>query len=143
MKFFEGFIKVGEYCSKKYIGITFQHCFRVACYAIANPCIVNEGEKDIVFKLAMCLDLLEDTDATIEEICGVVNMERKIVEDTLTMLTKNKEETYVEYIKRLRNSENKFAYIIKLADMKDHLMQKETLTEKLKEKYWEAMPYLL
>ncbi|MDF2885564.1 MAG: hypothetical protein K0R54_6138, partial [Clostridiaceae bacterium] len=29
------------------------------------------------------------------------------------------------------------------ADMKDHLAQTETLTDKLKEKYLKALPYLL
>ena len=34
-------------------------------------------------------------------------------------------------------------YWVKIADMKDHLAQTDTLTDKLKEKYIEALPYLL
>lgn len=35
------------------------------------------------------------------------------------------------------------AYYVKLMDVKDHLMQRETLTDKLKNKYTEALSYLL
>lgn len=35
------------------------------------------------------------------------------------------------------------AYWVKLADMKDHLAQTDTLTDKLKDKYLTALPYLL
>lgn len=34
-------------------------------------------------------------------------------------------------------------YWVKIADMKDHLSQKETLTERLKEKYLEGLVILL
>lgn len=70
----------------------------------------------------------------------------------LERLTKKTSENYIDYIKRLRTLRDSsetdtidliVAYIVKLADMKDHLMQKDTLTDKLKEKYWNALPYLL
>ena len=34
-------------------------------------------------------------------------------------------------------------YWVKIADMRDHLEQTDTLTDKLKEKYLAALPYLL
>ena len=52
---------------------------------------------------------------------------------------------YIEYIKRIKKwaDTRQEAYWVKLADMKDHLAQTETLTDKLKEKYLAALPYLL
>lgn len=61
----------------------------------------------------------------------------------LSALTKEKDETYIEYISRLKVSRSKYSYMVKLTDMKEHLMQKDTLTERLKDKYWEALSYLL
>ena len=130
------------YCKAKYTDKTFQHCEMVAFYAVTNPCVRQE-DKDIVFKIAMCHDLLEDTDATIAEICNVTGMRKPFVEDVLGLLTKERDEDYLTYIKRLRGASNPYAYIVKLADMKDHLLRTETLTDKLKVKYWTAMPELL
>ena len=56
---------------------------------------------------------------------------------------RNTNETYDDYICRLRSSRNKLAYIVKLCDIKDHLTQKETLTDSLKERYLKALPVLL
>ena len=52
---------------------------------------------------------------------------------------------YIKYIKKIRDySDTKpEAYWVKMADMKDHLSQTDTLTDKLKEKYLTALPYLL
>lgn len=131
-----------DYCKAKYSDKTFQHCEMVAFYAVTNPCARQE-DKDAIFKIAMCHDLLEDTDATIAEICNVTGLKKHFVEDVLGLLTKEQHEDYQTYIKRLRGASNPYAYIVKLADMKDHLLRTETLTDKLKEKYWAAMPELL
>ena len=130
------------YCKSKYNDKTFRHCEMVAFYAIDNPCVTKET-RDAVFKMAMCHDLLEDTDATIAEICGVTGLKKKFVEYVLSLLTKDRDEDYQSYIKRLRGARNMYAYVVKLADMKDHLLRTETLTDKLKIKYWEAIPELL
>lgn len=55
---------------------------------------------------------------------------------------------YDDYCKKIREAagESKwgfYAYRVKIADMKDHLSQTETLTEKLKAKYLSALRYLL
>lgn len=129
-------------CARHYKPDTFQHCLRVAKYATENVCL-SEEERQIAFCLAMCHDLLEDTDATVDEICKAIDCSRDFVENVLTALTKEKSEDYIDYIKRLKKCKSIYPYIIKLADMKDHLMQAETLTDKLKEKYQKALPYLL
>lgn len=63
----------------------------------------------------------------------------------LQLLTKDKDCTYEEYIKHIKEEYPYYpkAYWVKLADMKDHFCQTETLTDKLKEKYLTAIPYLL
>ena len=50
-----------------------------------------------------------------------------------------------EYIKNIKENMVLYpeVYWVKIADMKDHLAQTDTLTDKLKEKYIEALPYLL
>lgn len=131
-------------CSKYYTDKTFKHCVRVAKYAYENPMVVDSDiVRNAIYLIALCHDLLEDTDVTIEEIKDATCLDEKLVVDTMNLLTKRDNETYVEYIKKLRNSKNPCAYIVKIADMKDHLQQTETLTDILKEKYWEALPYLL
>ena len=132
-----------DYCRAKYSDKAFQHCEMVAFYAVTNPCVREQVDKDIIFKMAMCHDLLEDTDATISEICSVTGLKKSFVEDILGLLTKEQHEDYQDYIKRLRGASNPYAYIVKLADMKDHLLRTETLTDKLRAKYWSAIPELL
>lgn len=134
--------KVMKFCCEKYDNKTFAHCVRVANYAIENP-ILCEVDKENVYILAMFHDLLEDADATYKKLTNVSGISEEFIKDQLGVLTKSKNENYIDYIKRLKQSGYRWAYIVKLADMKDHLMQKETLTDKLKEKYWEALPELL
>lgn len=135
--------KVLKFCCEKYEVKTYLHCIRVANYAIENPILYTEENKENIYILAMFHDLLEDTDTTYEELVNVSGMSEEFLRSQLGALTKNKNESYIDYIKRLKESGYRWAYIVKLADMKDHLMQKETLTDKLKEKYWEALPELL
>lgn len=115
------------------------HACRVAEYVDANP-MIRGYDKDCCIALALLHDLFEDT-----------NYDGEGLEDdmisALSVLTHPQHLDYVEYIQSIRNTQGEtwreWAYWVKVADMKDHLMQRETLTEKLKEKYWEAIPYLL
>jgi hypothetical protein len=52
---------------------------------------------------------------------------------------------YLEYLKKIRDFSNirPEVYWVKMADMKDHLFQIETLMDSFKEKYLKALPYLL
>ena len=134
--------KVLKFCSEKYNEKTFLHCIRVANYTIENP-VLHEDNKEDAYILAMFHDLLEDTDATIEELSELSGKSKEFLKYYLEPLTKNKEENYIDYIKRLKESKKTLSYLIKLACIKDHLVQKETLTDRLKEKYWNALPELL
>lgn len=130
-------------CTKNYDQKTFDHCLRVANYAVDNVCLRSSDEKKTAFTFALCHDLLEDTSVTVMEISVATGYSVSFIKDILGALTKTKDETYIEYIERLKTNKSIYPYIIKLADMKDHLVQTETLTDRLKEKYWNALPYLL
>lgn len=131
--------KAMELAAKYYNEETYAHAMRVAGYVAQNMTIPQEYRDECV-ALAICHDLIEDTECSI--LCFPDNFK-----EALKLLTKPKEQDYVEYCKRLRptrgtNYQN-CAYWVKLADMKDHLSLTETLTEKRKEKYLAGLAVLL
>lgn len=135
--------KVTKLCADNYEPKTFNHCLRVANYVVDNVCLTSEQGRECAFVIAMCHDLLEDTNVSVKEISDASGYSESFLNNVLGALTKTKNETYIEYIQRLKSSTSIYPYIVKLADMKDHLTQTETLTDRLKEKYWNALPYLL
>ena len=117
----------------------YDHAIRVMQYVADNEMIPAEYRDDCLV-LAVMHDLIEDT-----EYLG--NALPENTSKALNLLTKPKDEDYTEYIKKIRDTSyinwRMCAWWVKLADMKDHLAQTETLTDKLKEKYLTALPYLL
>lgn len=130
---------------KYYRKDVYNHALRVM-QCVAENGMISEDCKDFCLALAICHDLWEDTaisqDSTVY--CGDEDFVR-----AMSIITKKKEMDYVEYIKRIKIIVNDAGIIgqcvwwVKLADMRDHLEQRETLTENLKEKYLTALPYLL
>lgn len=122
-----------------YDDITYQHVMRVAAY-VSNDNLIPEHKKDDCVVLAVMHDLLEDTKFNLASISM-----NGYLKDCLKILTKAKDKTYEEYIKHIKDEYlyHPEVYWVKLADIKDHLCQTETLTDKLKEKYLSAMPHLL
>lgn len=118
---------------------TYAHATRVAQYVAENDMIPDEKMDDCI-ALAWMHDLFEDTNFGINEIIPDTHLC-----NCLDTLTKKEGFSYIDYIKNIRrwSSLRPEAYGVKLADMKDHLVQTETLTDKLKEKYLAALPYLL
>ena len=97
---------------------------------------------NFVYQLGLAHDLYEDT--TIKQGAWF----DKDFEENLQLLTKEKDVDYNDYIAKIRGmaaSNPKYmpAYIVKLADMHDHFAQVDTLTDKHKNKYVAAMPYLI
>jgi HD superfamily phosphohydrolase YqeK len=117
----------------------YEHAIRVMQYVADNEMIPKQYREDCLV-LAVMHDLLEDT-----EYLG--NALPENTNKALNLLTKSKDKDYIEYIKEIRETSHinwrMCAYWVKLADMKDHLAQTETLTEKLRDKYLAALPYLL
>ena len=118
---------------------TYNHAIRVMQYVAENDMIQSEY-KDECLALAIMHDLLEDTNYTDKGLPDFFGR-------ALKLLTKPKDKDYINYIKDIKNTCKVdwriCAYWVKLADMKDHLAQTATLTDKLKDKYLKALPYLL
>lgn len=123
---------------------TFLHVLRVMGY-ISEMYIIPEEKREECMALALMHDLLEDTDFYIGDI---PNSEIRF-KKALQLLTRNKAISYSEYCKNIKlnfgcyDGAGELAYWVKLADIKDHLSQKETLTDELKEKYIEGLTKLL
>ncbi len=132
---------VYEIAKKYYDEKTFDHAYRVSVYAIgiAGHFELSNIEYQLVNDIALLHDLLEDTNYKIEEHSG--DFYKETMWNAVQLLTKNDNDSYEDYLLRLKI--NKYAYIVKLADMKDHLNLKDTLTEKLKKKYLNGLAVLL
>lgn len=113
----------------------YEHTKRVASYAF--DIAVREGcdtdEEVLCVVLAYLHDVIEDgsgrAEECIEEYFGDV-----VLNYVLLLTHRKDEETYPEYIDTVLAGPRAVQWV-KRADMKDHLLQKETLTPKLKEKY--------
>ena len=116
-------------------------------------CLVNRYPKDIkahAMRVAdMCIkhgfdymtvgllhDIIEDTDTTLDELPEDIRID-------ISTLTRRSDETYFKYINRIKNYGSNRAITVKLYDIKDHLEQKETLTESLKKRYLKARDILM
>lgn len=137
---------VDDIAKKYYDEKTYQHALRVAKYVAQDNTIPTE-KLEMATVLAILHDLKEDTkwDGYIDEKL-FPNINVQYMEFCLDLLTHNiKEEDYNSYIKKIRYSYYLYpeAYFVKKADIKDHLMLKDTLTNKLKEKYLDALRYFL
>lgn len=93
--------------------------------------------------VAMLHDVLEDTDATLEELCAEGFTETQLT--ALQLLTHDEAVPYMDYIRNIK--ENKLAKTVKLADLAHNsdLTRLDTVTEKDLErnrKYAEAIRIL-
>lgn len=127
-----------EMAKKYYPADKYEHAMRVAAYVRENN-MITDNERENSIALAIMHDLLEDTEYQLDD-----NLDAHFNE-CLQLVTKPEDMEYIEYIKRVRQQAgtHREAYWVKLADMKDHLALTDTLTERLKEKYLRALPYLL
>ena len=120
---------------------TLAHAMRVAAYVADSPFIAEENQ-GFAIALAILHDLIEDTRVEL------VNIKFEELRQGLAYLTKRESESYVDYCFRIKQGLTEgwigqCAYVVKLADMKDHLSLTETLTDKLKAKYLEGLAVLL
>ena len=112
----------------------YEHTLRVINYT--RELQSGSGATDAVIVAALH-DVVEDSDVTLEEIEDKFG---RYIRNCVEVLTHDKENmSYPEYIDLIMNCPLPEAIIVKHADMKDHLAQKETLTPKLKEKYFEVI----
>ena len=130
----------------------FAHSLKVAEYALElNEATGLRARRDLLFIVAILHDVLEDAPEEQREALRLAFQESLPdgCYDALIGLIHDKASmdynTYCESIKRfaMRNENGELAYLVKLADMKDHLSRVETLTDKLKEKYLSGLRFLL
>ena len=116
-----------------------EHVLKVAQFAIEKPTDRICGRK--LWKLGVLHDILEDTSCTKEDLKTLYD--DNFIE-SIVLLTHDKEkESYEDYIIKIFSSNDYNAQEIKRADMKDHLLREETLSQNLKDKYYPIIKYLL
>lgn len=81
-------------------------------------------------------DIIEDTDTTLDELPEDIRID-------IATLTRRSDETYFEYINRIKNYGSNRAITVKLYDIKDHLQQKDTLSKSLENRYLKARDILM
>lgn len=121
----------------------FAHACRVAEFVMENEAVPG-SMKENCYIVALMHDLLEDTDFDIKELLDMEGYYCKggSISRALKQLTHLKHtDSYEQYIAKIPHGS--IAYWVKIADMKDHLTQVETLTDKLKEKYLRGLAILL
>ena len=120
---------------------TFDHAKRVADYTSDNEAIPFDIRNEC-WCVALMHDLLEDTDYEPYELYPDYECAYK----ALRLLT-NKGKKYEDYCECIHNSTRtrygQIAWFVKLADIKDHLILSDTLTDRLKEKYLRGLRRLL
>ena len=126
--------------AKEHLPLTkYEHSIRVMKYARElAPLYLTRGDVSTDALIVAALhDVVEDSDVSLDEIEEKFG---KYIRNCVCVLTHEKEfETYPQYIDRVMDSKLPEVRLVKHADMRDHLRQKETLTPKLKEKYFEVI----
>lgn len=143
-------MKAKAIAKKYYDKKTFAHAERVSQY-VAENYFIPVMFQPVCVCLAWMHDLLEDTEYANDpkfELRAADPYLQEMFDVALQLLTKPKKMDYISYIQRFHDKKIQpatryVAWCVKLADMKDHLSETDTLTDKLKDKYLKALPYLL
>jgi len=105
--------------------------------------VANSINNEVLKTIAILHDVLEDTNVTIQTL--EKEFETRITQ-TLKLLTHEKEETYTQYIQKIKNKNlgnklyNKYAIMIKCFDLMDNL--KDLTKKQRRDKYELALLYL-
>ena len=134
-------------CKKFYSVEDFSHCLNVSG-CVLDICYLNNISTDDYFIKSVALghDLLEDTDFRESEDWNKLSKE---MQACLVLISKGQNDSYANYIQRVcklhgnKDSLSECVYIVKLADLIDHLMRYKTLTDSLKKRYIKALDIML
>ena len=124
------------FCEKYYSKKKFLHALRVAAFALDKAEHDDRVDSKDAFIVGLCHDLIEDTDCSQDQLQMLIGID---LFSSVCILTKSDTESYQDYIIDVIYSNDPLAILVKGADMKDHMSQLDTLTDKLKEKY---LPFL-
>ncbi len=135
-------MEILNFAKKYYSDKKFNHACRVASYATSDY-LLPQNIKYSLWKVALLHDIIEDTACT-EEDLKKSNLLDELEYQAVVLLTHHKEDcSYEEYIIKLVESINPYVLPVKRADMKDHLMLADILTDKQKNKYYSTVKYIL
>lgn len=138
-------------CKQFYSEKSLEHCYSVRSIVLdilSLNCMSHllTGEHQFIEAVALGHDLLEDTDFRESEDWGKLSKE---MQTCLVLISKGQNDSYANYIQRIRelynnkDSLSECVYIIKLADLIDHLMRYKTLSNSLKKRYFKALDIML
>ena len=116
-----------ELAEKQYPKNKFIHATRVATYAMEKAMMRRDVDPIEAYAVGIAHDLLEDTKCTQSDLLAI--MDKKLVYDVVR-LTKAEETPYEEYLESIIEYGSPLAILVKSEDMKDHMMQTKTLTNK-------------
>ena len=119
--------KLIELAEKQYSKKKFIHATRVATYAMEKAMMRRDIDPIEAYAVGIAHDLLEDTKCTQSDLFAI--MDKKLVYDVVR-LTKAEETPYEEYLESIIEYGSPLAILVKSEDMKDHMMQTKTLTNK-------------
>ena len=128
------------FCEKYYSKKKFLHALRVAAFALDKAEHDDRVDSKDAFIVGLCHDLIEDTDCSQDQLQMLIGID---LFSSVCILTKSDTESYQDYIIDVIYSNDPLAILVKGADMKDHMSQLYTLTDKLKEKYLPVLHYFL
>ncbi len=128
--------KMIAFAEEMYPKEKFYHALRVAGYAFDKAADSRYVKPYDALMVGIAHDLLEDTDCTPDMLSEIMTSEQV---GAVLELTKGDDEDYQTYIMGIINHGSDLAKMVKGADMKDHYMLSDTMTEKLHKKY---QPYL-
>ena len=115
------------------------HALRVAEYATAKASALKMDTVK-TYMIALSHDLLEDTECPKEDLISILGIESY---NSVVLLTKDAQDNYEDYIHKILDAGDDYAFVVKQADMKDHMTLTDTLTEKLRDKYIPVLHYFL
>ena len=134
----EQFENIYKFCENHYNVAAWRHVVSVMEYVKQDLLyrFYPAEARRYLCALAIAHDAIEEGICTDTEL---QNMGLKYLD--LLALTHAKDESYIEYIDYLFNLGSQEAILVKKADIRDHLINKESLTPELKEKYSSVANY--
>ena len=136
---FEQLTKIFNLSTKYYSKKKIHHAIRVAEYAAIRAEEIHLNSIR-AYMIGLAHDLLEDTECPEEELLAAIGETNY---NSVVLLTKSNDQEYKDYIRKIVESKDNYAFIVKQADMKDHMTLSNNLTEKLLNKYVPVLHYFL
>ena len=100
-----------------------------------------EGRSNDTVAVALLHDVFEDTDVTLQQLYNELastSLNAKNIIETVQILTRQEDETYAEYIQRVKDTSD-FATEVKIKDLEHHLARQDQIPDSLVVRYTKAL----